>query len=81
MTFDQWVILIFSGSGALCINLGGSRYKWGQLLCAVASPCWIFSTFHHGQFGMCALTTWVSACYVYGVYNSFWRRRHGATYV
>lgn len=72
MNPSQMLIVVFSGTGALMINLGGRWAKWGKLSCLVASPLWILSTAGGTQWGMFLMTIWVSCTYVLGVYRH-WR--------
>lgn len=74
MNLQQLLIIVFSGSGALLIGIGGGWEKWGKLSCLIASPLWILSTAGGAQWGMFLMTIWVSLSYVLGV-TRHWLKR------
>ncbi len=73
MSFEQYLIIVFSGTGALLIAIGDGWEKWGKLSCLIASPLWIVSAAGAAQWGMFLMTIWVSCTYVLGVFRH-WRR-------
>lgn len=71
MSFDQVWILCWMALSVALLARTDRWNRWGYLAGLVAQPAFFYATWEAGQWGMFALTAWITASYARGAYNRF----------
>lgn len=74
MGFDQWWIVLWQLTAfGLLAHARPEVSKWGYPACLVTQPAYFYACAAAGQWGMLALTAYITATMGWGTYVRFWR--------
>ena len=72
MTWDQWWILLCSGTAAWLVACRDvRRRKWGFVVGLAGQPAWMWAAWSAGQWAIGLLTLYYAAMYARGIRSHF----------
>jgi hypothetical protein len=74
VTFDQWWIVLCQGLSFHLLARTDWLNRWGYPAALLAQPAYFYACWQAQQWGMFALTAYISGMMAWGTYNRFWRK-------
>ena len=71
MPWDQVWILAWMALAVALLARTDRWHRWGYVAGLLAQPAFLYATWIAEQWGMFALTWWITASYACGAYNRF----------